>query len=204
MRAGGFLRQLMQMQLHGKWFGARGRRDGHGGTIRPDDIGLRIITEAGIQNTEHALRKFTVFDGHHQLHAAVQVAAHPVRAGHVHQGAARIAEAEDACMLQIAVHNADNTRAHLPCRRVRRPAANTADVEADAHPGLRGLFERLHDFPVIQGVHLRANFRHLAPLGAGGFHADELQQALLHQRRAGEEAAVAHEAGQPGHGIEKL
>lgn len=99
LRTSGLHGEFMEVLLHGEGLCSRGRGEGYGGTIRLDNVCLRVVVEARVQYSQYARGKLTVFNGNHQFNAPIQVATHPICAGYVHQGAAAVAETEDACVL---------------------------------------------------------------------------------------------------------
>ena len=174
------------------------------GAIGCHIAGLGVVLEAGIQNFQDTEGELGLFDGDKQLDPAVEVAAHPVGAGHVHQRVAAVVEVEEACVLQVAIHDAGDAGTGPGLLSGGSPAADATDVELDVHPGFSGLLQRLHHLHVVERIHLGADDGAFALLGSPGFGGDEFEQAALHGGRGRVDTAEAHEACEPGHGIEEL
>jgi hypothetical protein len=112
-------------------------------------------------------RVYRIHDRREDLHAAVEVARHPVGARDVDLLVAAVGEAERAPVLEEAVDD----RAHLDAlgeaRDARAQAADAAHEQLDLDARLRGRVERVDHVHVHERVHLRDDRAPCGPRGRG-------------------------------------
>src|SRR5262249_30093665 len=102
--------------------------DGHIVSIRKQDAALHTVLEINFQDLlQHTLPQHGVFQREDHLHAAVEIARHPVGTAQVDFFAAAVGEVIDAAVLEKAPHDAAHTEAAAhaaPPGPQRAPAAH--------------------------------------------------------------------------------
>ena len=140
----------------------------------------------------------------HDLHAAVEVARHPVRRAEVVLGRTVVAEHPDARVFEEPADDADHPDMLRESCDARTETADAADDQVDLHPCRRGAIERLDALGVHDRVHLgddpptppRQRMRRLA--------IDHPQHPLPHVRRRHQQPAVLRATRIPRERVEQV
>lgn len=180
-------------------------RRGFVGAIGFKDRGATIVGKRdGEDFVDEAVAQGSIFDRENDFNAAKEVSRHPIRAAHVDFGLAAVFEIKDAAMFEESINDAANSNVFAEFFHARTQAANAADDQIDAHPGLRRFVKREDYFRVHERIHFRNDPRGNVFLRIGGFAADQLKHAGMQFERSDEEFARALKLANAGKEIEEI
>ena len=167
------------------------------------ETGVCGVAQHGIENAEGAGLLCFVLDGENKLHAAVEIAGHPVRAAHVNARVAGIFKAEDTAVLQKLADNAHDSDVLADAFDARNEAADAAHDKLHAHTGLGGFIEKLDDLRVNEGVDFDRDAAGQTLFGVFGLLTDHVLKEAAHAVRCNDEVLVLRRTGIAGDDIEK-
>ena len=174
------------------------------GAVGAQDARLHVVGERnGEDLVEDPLADGGVLDRESDLHAADEVALHPVGGGEEHLALAARFEVPDPGVLEEAVDDAHHADAIGNAGDAGAQGADAADDEIDLHAGLRSPVERLDHVGLGERVHLGDDAA-LARLGGDlRLAIDELEDRCLEVERGDLELPPRHRLGVAGEQVEE-
>ena len=106
------------------------------GGVRLHDAGIFVVVPHQIEDLERACFEIGIVDGEHKLHAAIEVAGHPVGAAHINFGVPGVFKPENAAVLEQLPDNAVDVDVFADVFQTRNQSAYAADNQVDRHTRL--------------------------------------------------------------------
>ena len=152
--------------------------------IRLQAMSLHGICQLQIQNMSRFFLQLLILNREHNLHTAVQISRHPVRASHIKLFMPVIIERKDSGMLQEASYNRADADILTDTRNSHNKTADTAHDKIDLHACRRCFIQSKDDLLVTEGITFCDNVRFFSCFGILGLSLDQLKETFFHPDRS--------------------
>src|SRR5699024_10270889 len=158
------------------------------GSVRLKDMGFQGVSEFQIQNVHYLFLNLLVLHREYDLHTAVQVAGHPVRASHIDFFHTAVKEVKDPAVLKEVSHDRSYMDILAYAGDPNLQAADPSHYKVDLHAAGRRVVKGRHDHRIAERIHLTHNVGRNTFLRVLRLTSDHLQETVLHPDRRHDQA----------------